>query len=257
MVTNAPMRVPAPTTIESSPNTEPGGRPPSTAAERGEPAPGRSVAVTARPAGRFPAPVRRPPAQLAQPAWPGHTGLVTWPGHTGLVTAGRGGELAAGAVDLAAAVSRTVTGTPQASRRRTNSRWSAAGRGPLRACVGERIRLTCASWPATASEQLRRQAWSLMSLIRAYSMEKRRRWPRCNPRGGQHLGHLPPPVHRYQRVPQLVVRACRTRPGSPTGFSGEPGDGRTRPTVETVTNAARSHASGKDLSAADGASTLA
>src|SRR5207344_1147824 len=74
-------------------------------------------------------------------------------------------------------VSRTVTGTPWASRRRTNSRW-AAGRDAVHFEPGvgfSGIRLTCTRCPASSEpSRSARQAWSLMSLIRAYSIETRR-----------------------------------------------------------------------------------
>src|SRR6202035_1551406 len=74
-------------------------------------------------------------------------------------------------------VSRTVTGTPWDSRRRTNSR-CAPGRDAVHFEPGvglSGIRLTWASRPASSEpSRSARQPWSLMCLIRAYSIETRR-----------------------------------------------------------------------------------
>src|SRR6202021_991826 len=74
-------------------------------------------------------------------------------------------------------VSRTVTGTPWDSRRRTNSR-CAPGREAVHFEPGvglSGIRLTWASRPASSEpSRSARQPWSLMSLIMAYSIETRR-----------------------------------------------------------------------------------
>src|SRR5581483_9072281 len=74
-------------------------------------------------------------------------------------------------------VSRTVTGTPCASSRRTNSA-CAAGRDAVHTEPGvgfSGIRLTCARCPASSEPSMSaRHAWSLMSLISAYSIDTRR-----------------------------------------------------------------------------------
>ena len=110
-------------------------------------------------------------------------------------------------------VSRTVTGTPLASSRRTNSfsscRRDAVQREPGVGFIG--IRLTCtqpqlprrrstfASWSA-------RNAWSLTSRIRMYSIETRRLVVLAYSQAAStHLVDVPPGVDRDQLVAQLVV----------------------------------------------------
>src|SRR6185437_3849699 len=111
------------------------------AAERGELPPGRGVrGYHAVPLRGLEGPVHRPPAQLAEPG-PGAHGradaeAASWP-QAPSISRPR--------------VSRTVTGTPWASRRRTNSR-CAAGRDAVHFEPGvglSGIRLTWASRPAS------------------------------------------------------------------------------------------------------------
>src|SRR5208282_3134197 len=111
--------------------------------------------------GGLPAPVYRLPPQPGQ-EFHGRAEAASWP-QAPSISRPR--------------VSRTVTGTPWDSRRRTNSR-CALGRDAVHFEPGvglSGIRLTWASRPASsAPSRSARQAWSLMSLIRAYSIETRR-----------------------------------------------------------------------------------
>src|SRR6266702_1355212 len=175
------------------------------AAERGELPPGRGVrGHHAVPLRGLEGPVHRPPAQPAKQGPAAHlpaeegaeagaeegveAGAAEAAGAGADAGEGAGGEEGAGADAEAASwpqapsisrprVSRTVTGTPCASSRRTNSR-CAAGRDAVHFEPGvglSGIRLTWASFPASSEpSSSARQAWSLMSLIRAYSIETRR-----------------------------------------------------------------------------------
>ena len=123
------------------------------------------------------------------------------------------GELSAGAVDLATAgVAHGDGNAAPLEGAHERALVLGARRGPLRPGVGlSGIRLTCTRWPTSRSaSRSARHAWSLMSLMSAYSMLTRRCVAsRVLPRRIEHLGDLPARVHRHEGVAQLVVGACR------------------------------------------------
>ena len=115
-------------------------------------------------------------------------------------------------------VSRTVTDTPQVSRRRTNSRSTGFGEAShSEPGVGfSGIRLTCASGGASSSPS-RSARQRLVVDVADHRVLDRVAPPGARGVGvgrGEHLGHLPPGVHRHEGVAQLVVRArAATRRG--------------------------------------------
>ena len=172
-LTWAPIRVPSPIMIQRSPKTEPGGNAaiePRPNAANFRPAGVSAVTTPARCAVcKAQCTARQRSSRSQDPR------LICWP--EAVVAEAEAASWPQAPSISRPRVSRTVTGTPCASRRRTNSR-CAAGRDAVHFDPGvglSGIRLTWASRPASSEpSRSARQAWSLMSLIRAYSMETRR-----------------------------------------------------------------------------------
>ena len=238
-VTSAPMRVSSPTTIQRSPNTEPGGKaadePRPNAANRRRPGCPRSPSRRAWPPPRPSA----PPASAAGGARLRSAPASVTGAHiaAGSARAGGSGHRADAASWPQAPsisrprVSRTVTGTPCASRRRTNSR-SRGGprRGPLRA--GRRVERDQVDVREPPGQQRAQQVGPPGLVVDVPDQRVLDRDPAAGgggvgPGGVQHLGDLPAPVDRDQRVAQLVVRGVQgDGQGDGETFGGQAGDGR-------------------------------
>src|SRR4051794_12886704 len=206
MVTSAPMMVPSPMTIQRSPNTEPVGK----AAD--EPRPN---AANRRPAGvsavTIPASRAAFQAQCTarQRSWRS-LAAVTAGGPRSL---DRGGQLTAGAVDLAA------PGVPHRDRDAV----------PLQAADELALRLGSRRGPLRAGRGVERDQVDVHEVTRQQRAEQVRppglvvdvpdqrvldRDPAAGGRGVgpgplEHLGDLPPAVDRHQRVAQFVVRGVQ------------------------------------------------
>ena len=166
-------------------------------------------------------------------------------GRPGLRLGLGGGELAAGAVDLAAA--GVAHRGRDALRLQPPDELALVGRvggGPLRPGVGfSGIRLTCTQPQSpyelsTSASRSARQAWSLMPRIMAYSIETRRLVTLgVVPGGLDRLGDRPAGVDRHQLVAQLVVGRVQADSASVTGMPSSASwrIRGTSPTVETVT----------------------